>query len=157
MGKLYNQLEIIKALRVSPTTVKRWIQYFHDYIPTVRQGDTVMYESGTLKLLRRVRTLRNNRFSLKTILNLLEEEGFQKFVPLYSDPLTDPPAVTPAAPFPEITPKPLKPHSRWAAAPAASKIKRDPEAWLPLMQSLETISREFAQIASQIDKLINED
>ncbi len=139
MGKLYNQLEIIKALRVSPTTVKRWIQYFHDYIPTVRQGDMVMYESGTLKLLRRVRTLRNNRFSLKTILNLLEEEGFQKFVPLYSDPLAEPPAVTPATPFPEI------------------KIKRDPEAWLLMMQSLETISREFAQIASQIDKLINED
>ncbi len=152
MGKLYNQLEIIKALRVSPTTVKRWIQYFHEFIPTVRQGDMVMYESGTLKLLRRVRTLRNNRFSLKTILNLLEEEGFEKFAPKHSDPISEPPAL----PFPEVTSNPVKP-SRRSGAFSATKMKHDPEAWLLMMQSLETISREFAQIASQIDKLINED
>lgn len=144
MGKLYNQLEVIKALRVSPTTVKRWIQYFSEFIPTVRQGDAVMYEASTLKLLRRVRTLRNNRFSLKTILSLLEEEGFEKFTAL-------PPLAAEMPEDPEQQPLRLR-----KTVHSFTKTKCDTEAWRPLIQSFESISREFALIANQIDKLINE-
>ncbi|MDF2936701.1 MAG: hypothetical protein K0Q90_2074 [Paenibacillaceae bacterium] len=144
MGKLYNQLEVIKALRVSPTTVKRWIHYFSEFIPTVRQGDAVMYEAGTLKLLRRVRTLRNNRFSLKSILNLLEEEGFEGISthPLHPDENTPIPVVRPVRPK-----RPVHPTKRSEA---------ETEALQTLIQSFHAVSREFAQIAQQIDKLVNE-
>ncbi len=145
MGKLYNQLEVIKALRVSPTTVKRWIHYFSEFIPTVRQGDAVMYEAGALKLLRRVRTLRNNRYSLKTILSLLEQEGFEKF----------PPVASPAEELytiPEDRPIRLQKPVR-----QKNKCIAKPEDLQPLVHSFQAVSREFAQIASQIDKLINVD
>ncbi|MFM9332264.1 MerR family transcriptional regulator [Paenibacillus mesotrionivorans] len=145
MGKLYNQLEVIKALRVSPTTVKRWIHYFSEFIPTVRQGDAVMYESGALKLLRRVRTLRNNRYSLKTILSLLEQEGFEKFAPVAS-PAED--FFTIPEDRPIRTQKPVR---------LKNKCIAKPEDLKPLVHSFQAVSREFAQIASQIDKLINED
>lgn len=145
MGKLYNQLEVIKALRVSPTTVKRWIQYFSEFIPTVRQGDAVMYEAGALKLLRRVRTLRNNRYNLKTILSLLEEEGFEKFASF--DP--------PAAGFPGTTEdQPIRTKN---SVRLKSKCLAQPEDLQPLVHSFQAVSREFAQMASHIDKLINED
>jgi DNA-binding transcriptional MerR regulator len=144
MGKLYNQLEVIKALRVSPTTVKRWIHYFSEFIPTVRQGDAVMYEAGALKLLRRVRTLRNNRYSLKTILSLLEQEGFEKFAPV-------------ASPADEFSANPEdRPIRTQKPVRLKSKCIAQPKDLQPLVQSFQAVSREFAQIASQIDKLINE-
>lgn len=145
MGKLYNQLEVIKALRVSPTTVKRWIQYFSEFIPTVRQGDAIMYEAGALKLLRRVRTLRNNRYNLKTILGLLEEEGFEKFTPVAPAP----------AEFPGIPED--RPTRMQKSVRLKNKCTPRPEDLQPLIHSFQAVSREFAQIASHIDKLINED
>ena len=76
MARLYTQLELINMLKLPPTTVKRWLDYFSYFVPAVRQGDSLLYKYETMKLLKRISELRAERYHLSTIVRLLIEEGF---------------------------------------------------------------------------------
>lgn len=75
-NRLYSQIEIIILSKLPPTTVKRWLDYFSDLVPSIRKGDLDYYQFETLELLRRISELRNEKFRLNTIRRLLMEEGF---------------------------------------------------------------------------------
>ncbi|MEK4514794.1 MerR family transcriptional regulator [Paenibacillus sp. FSL H8-0122] len=81
MSRAYSQLELIQMLRLPPTTVKRWLTYYSLFMPIVKKGDSVMYRYEALNLLKRIETLRKERYHLGTIVRILIEEGF----PLYHE------------------------------------------------------------------------
>ncbi|MEK4514774.1 MerR family transcriptional regulator [Paenibacillus sp. FSL H8-0122] len=80
--KLYTQLEVIELLKLPPTTIKRWLEYFIHFIPVVQRGDSKFFEYESLKVLTRVSELRQDRYHLGTIVRILVEEGF----PMYCGP-----------------------------------------------------------------------
>ncbi|WP_238650439.1 MerR family transcriptional regulator [Paenibacillus piscarius] len=79
--KLYTQLEVIDLLKLPPTTIKRWLEYFSHFIPLVQKGDSKFYEYESLKILVRVNELRQQRYHLGTIVRILVEEGFPMYSP----------------------------------------------------------------------------
>lgn len=76
-NRLYSQIEIIILSKLPPTTVKRWLVFFSDLVPSFRKGDLDYYQFETLELLKRISELRNQKFRLHTIRRILEEEGSQ--------------------------------------------------------------------------------
>lgn len=79
--KRYTQLEVIDSLKLPPTTVKRWLEYFSHFIPVVLKGDCKFYEYETLTVLKRINELRQARYHLGTIVRILVEEGFPMYSP----------------------------------------------------------------------------
>lgn len=79
--RLYTQLEVIELLKLPPTTVKRWLEYFSHFIPVVLKGDSKYYEYETMRIIKRVNELRQERYHLGTIVRILVEEGFPMYSP----------------------------------------------------------------------------
>lgn len=77
-NRLYSQIEIIVLSKLPPTTVKRWLEYFSDFIPSTRKGDLDYYQFETIGVLKRISELRNDKYRLKSIQHQLEQEGFRK-------------------------------------------------------------------------------
>jgi len=75
-NRLYSQLEIILLCKLPPTTVKRWLTYFGDYVFSVQQNDFTAYSFETVTLMMRIDELRNQKYHLRTIRRILHEEGF---------------------------------------------------------------------------------
>jgi DNA-binding transcriptional MerR regulator len=74
-NRLYSQIEIIILSKLPPTTVKRWLDFFSDLVPSIRKGDLDYYHFETLELLKRISELRNEKYRLNTIRNILLEEA----------------------------------------------------------------------------------
>lgn len=75
-SRLYSQLEIIQLSKLPPTTVKRWLAYFSDYVFSVRQNDFTAYGFETVSLMKRIDELRKQKYHLRSIRRILREEGF---------------------------------------------------------------------------------
>lgn len=75
-NRLYSQLEIIMLSKLPPTTVKRWLTYFGDYVFAVQQNDFTSYGFETVSLMKRIDELRKQKYHLRTIRRILREEGF---------------------------------------------------------------------------------
>lgn len=75
-SRLYSQLEIIQLSKLPPTTVKRWLAYFSDYVCSVRQNDFTAYGFETVSLMKRIDELRRQKYHLRSIRRILREEGF---------------------------------------------------------------------------------
>jgi DNA-binding transcriptional MerR regulator len=76
--RLYSQIEIIILSKLPPTTVKRWLEYFSDCVPSTRKGDLDYYQFETVEVLKRISELRNEKYRLKSIRHQLELEGFKR-------------------------------------------------------------------------------
>lgn len=77
-NRLYSQIEIIVLSKLPPTTVKRWLEYFSDFVPSTRRGDLDYYQFETIGVLKRISEMRNEKYRLKSIWHQLEQEGFSK-------------------------------------------------------------------------------
>lgn len=77
-NRLYSQIEIIILSKLPPTTVKRWLEYFSDCVPSTRKGDLDYYQFETVEVLKRISELRNEKYRLKSIKHQLEQEGFKR-------------------------------------------------------------------------------
>ncbi|MFM9330968.1 MerR family transcriptional regulator [Paenibacillus mesotrionivorans] len=77
-NRLYSQIEIIILSKLPPTTVKRWLEYFSDCVPSIRKGDLDYYQFETVEVLKRISELRNEKYRLKSIRHQLEQEGFNR-------------------------------------------------------------------------------
>jgi DNA-binding transcriptional MerR regulator len=75
-NRLYSQLEIIQLSKLPPTTVKRWLAYFSDYVFSMRQNDFTAYGFETVTLMKRIDELRKQKYHLRSIRRILREEGF---------------------------------------------------------------------------------
>lgn len=77
-NRLYSQIEIIILSKLPHTTVKRWLEYFSDCVPSTRKGDLDYYQFETVEVLKRISELRNEKYRLKSIRQQLEQEGFKR-------------------------------------------------------------------------------
>ncbi|WP_430694593.1 MerR family transcriptional regulator [Paenibacillus ottowii] len=62
---------------VSKTTISHWIKYFHEFIPKSKQGDIWVYGHETIKVLNRIKSLREELLSWSSIKKILIEEGYR--------------------------------------------------------------------------------
>lgn len=79
MSHYLRKYEIMNQLNISKSTLRHWLDYFHEFIPQSKQGDITVYPPFTIQVLSRVKTLREELYSRSTILNMLAEEGYEKF------------------------------------------------------------------------------
>lgn len=146
MRKQFSQLELIQALKLPPTTVKRWLDYFSIFIPTIKIGDSVLYEFETLTLMKRIKMLRLERYHLSTIVRLLLEEGF----PIYNK---EEAAKEEAAPSRNLSKKSkrLARTETEEERPEGEKGEESPQQLIA--ESLRSMSEQFIRIAEQIERL----
>ncbi|QUL53274.1 MerR family transcriptional regulator [Paenibacillus tritici] len=130
--KLYTQLEVIELLKLPPTTIKRWLEYFTHFIPVVQRGDSKFFEYESLKVLTRVSELRQDRYHLGTIVRILVEEGF----PMYS------------------TPREMSgPHMDKPGSSADSEELKSREQQRRIVSSILLIADELYRLAGHLDEL----
>ncbi|MED3269599.1 restriction endonuclease [Bacillus thuringiensis] len=59
---------------------RRWINFFHDYIPHTKQGNTILYNGSSVNVLRTIKQLSESGLTQKEILELIKEKGLPKVV-----------------------------------------------------------------------------
>lgn len=79
MKEYLRKYELIERLGVSKTTLSNWIYFFHEFIPQKKKGDIMLYGIESIKVLRRIKMLREELYSRPTIKKILVEENFIKF------------------------------------------------------------------------------
>jgi hypothetical protein len=71
--------ELVAYLDMKKITLTRWIRYFKESIPIFRQGDVECYGHEAKAVLMRIKTLREQLYSLPHIREILMNEGYPKF------------------------------------------------------------------------------
>ncbi|OPH61216.1 hypothetical protein BC351_14830 [Paenibacillus ferrarius] len=79
MKSYLRKYELVAYLGVEKTTLSRWIKYYKEFIPSFRQGDVVCYGHEAKVVLKRVKTLREQLYSIPNIHEILLNEGYPKF------------------------------------------------------------------------------
>lgn len=136
MSRAYSQLELIQMLRLPPTTVKRWLTYYSLFMPIIKKGDSVMYKYEALTLLKRIETLRKERYHLGTIVRILIEEGF----PLYQENDSEAGRLYPGG------------SGELSSNPASVISLRNEGFKRDLVGSLEKLSLQIKELAELLDK-----
>ena len=67
-----------EAVGWSESGGRRWINYFHEYIPHTKTGTTILYNERSVSVLKVIKQLSENRLTQKEILELIKENGLPK-------------------------------------------------------------------------------
>ncbi|MDF2652363.1 MAG: hypothetical protein K0Q73_8168 [Paenibacillus sp.] len=67
MSCYLRKYELLDQLEISKSTLRHWINYFHEFIPETKQGDIWVYGPETIPVLRRIKSLRQQLYARSTI------------------------------------------------------------------------------------------
>ncbi|MHC5563739.1 restriction endonuclease [Bacillus spizizenii] len=75
---LISKRKLSEAVGWSESGGRRWINYFSDYIPQTKNGNSILYNESSIKVLKIIKQLSESGLTQKEILKLIREKGLPK-------------------------------------------------------------------------------
>lgn len=75
---LLTKTKLSEAVGWSESGGRRWINFFHEYIPHTKTGETILYNESSVRVLKIIKQLSENGLTQKEILELIKEKGLPK-------------------------------------------------------------------------------
>jgi restriction system protein len=78
MVSLITKTKLSEAVGWSESGGRRWINFFKDYIPHIKKGNTIFYNEGSVNVLKTIKQLSDSGMTQKDILDIIKDKGLPK-------------------------------------------------------------------------------
>lgn len=78
MVSLISKRKLSESVGWSESGGRRWINFFKDYIPHTKLGNTILYNDSSVNVLKTIKQLSENGLTQKEILGIIKEKGLPK-------------------------------------------------------------------------------
>ncbi|MEC1621890.1 winged helix-turn-helix domain-containing protein [Bacillus mojavensis] len=76
--RLMSKRKLSETVGWSESGGRRWINYFNDYIPHIKKGNSVLYNESSINVLKIIKQLSESGLTQKEIHHLIREKGIPK-------------------------------------------------------------------------------
>jgi restriction system protein len=75
---LISKRKLSEAVGWSESGGRRWINFFKEYIPYTKSGNTILYNESSVSVLKTIKQLSENGLTQKEVLEIIKEKGLPK-------------------------------------------------------------------------------